>query len=109
MKKLNGWQRIGVILSILWILGAAMHERNGQIELATMMAQSDREACSKSLAIAECSKSLDDKFTEHLALNSNRLENIAAASLIPALLGWLFAWLAVVVYRWVRVGFQGAK
>lgn len=107
MRKLNGWQRIGVILSILWVLGAAIHERNGQVELAQLKAQLDRNVCNYSSAIAECSKSLDSKYKEHLALNSNRIVNIAAVSLVPVLLGWLFAWLAIVVSRWVRVGFQG--
>ena len=109
MKKLNGWQRIGVILSILWVLGAAMHERNGQVDSAVQMAQWDREDCNKSLVIVECVKSLDDKFHGYLSLNSNRLLNIVAIALMPVLLCWLFAWLAIVVYRWIRVGFQRSE
>ncbi len=109
MRKLNGWQRIGVILSILWVLGAAIHERNGQVDSAFRMAQWEREDCSSSLVMTECRQSADNRLIENLRLDSNSIVNIAVASLMPPLFGWLFAWLAIVVYRWVRVGFQGIK
>jgi hypothetical protein len=33
--KLNRWQRIGVMLSVLWIFGSAFYTRNSQEESAT--------------------------------------------------------------------------
>ena len=36
-EKLNGWQSIGLILSIVLVLGVAKHKRNGQVELIRRM------------------------------------------------------------------------
>lgn len=32
--QLNGWQRWGILLSILWALGAGLHQRNADVEHA---------------------------------------------------------------------------
>jgi hypothetical protein len=114
MKKLNGWQRIGVVLSILWILGAAIHERNGQVDFASKINYQNIALCFQDMtksetAKKECLELADSNFRELLSLDSGSLWNIAAISLIPVLLGWLFAWLAIVVYRWVLAGFRGLK
>lgn len=108
MKKLNGWQRIGVILSILWMLGAAIQTRNEQIEHARKMLDLNSTLCA-SMTHLECLSISNSKYTADLAVDAFKLMEILIYALAPMLFGWLFAWLAIVVYRWVRVGFQGIK
>lgn len=28
MEKLNGWQRVGIVVSVLWLIGASLHMRD---------------------------------------------------------------------------------
>jgi hypothetical protein len=36
MMKLNGWERIGIIVSVIWILGAAAYTYDSEIEQASL-------------------------------------------------------------------------
>lgn len=32
--RVNGWQRVGIVLSVLWAIGAAIFVRNAQVQNA---------------------------------------------------------------------------
>jgi hypothetical protein len=108
--NLNGWQRIGVILSIIWIFSAAIHEHSGQVERARMVAEAEHVRCMASIARESgCDFSLALGFEPRLGLTTEVLKHIATASLVPVLLGWFLVWLDIAVYRWVRAGFYQVK
>lgn len=105
--KLNRWQRIGVVLSVVWALGAAYYERNSQIEIGQKWMELTSQNCHGSNALAkdipkkDCSKEWDKNFQKHMI---PRWENIAVVSLTPIPIGWGIVFLFIRIYRWVKAG-----
>ena len=102
--KLNGWQRIGVVASSLWAIGAAIYERNGQVNSATQMFEFDYGHCLPELVKA-CTDKADASFSNHLALDFVSVSNIVFVAIGPVLAGWVLAYLIVKIVRWVTAGF----
>ncbi len=102
--KLNGWQRIGVVASVLWGVGAAIYERSGQVNMANAFYESALRNCSPELANA-CTNRATDTYVNLLALNFVEVSNIVFVAIGPVLAGWALAYLIVKVVRWVKAGF----
>jgi hypothetical protein len=111
--KLNGWKRIGIIASVVWILGAGVHTYDSEIDSASAFITSTHVACDSNLAgktgdayttsFNECNKQADDSLA--IALNSARLE-AALGAFVPVPLGWGFTYLVLFLVRWVKRGFM---
>ena len=61
--KLNGWQRIGVVASVLWAIGAAIYERTSQVSTATEFYKNALSNCPMELYGA-CSQKWFDEFEQ---------------------------------------------
>jgi hypothetical protein len=102
MMKLNGWKRIGIIASVVWILGAGVHTYDSEIDSASGFIASTHVACDSDLAgktgdaytksFNECNKQADDSLP--LALTNARLET-ALVAFVPVPLGWGFTYLVL--------------
>src|SRR5271167_3632413 len=113
MMKLNGWKRIGIIASVLWILGAGVHTYDSEIDRASALIVSNHVACDSDLAgktgddytkgFNECNKHADDSLA--LALTNARLE-AALVAFVAMPLGWGFTYLVLFLVRWVKRGFS---
>ena len=111
--KLNGWKRIGIVVSVVWILGAGVHTYDSEIDRASEFIASTHIACDSYLmgktgdawttGFNECNKQADDSLA--LALTNARLEG-AFVALVPVPLGWGFTYLVLFLVRWVRRGFM---
>jgi hypothetical protein len=109
--KLNGWQRIGIVASVTWILGAGLHTLNSEIEGASKAIASDHIECVSNLAgmteearkkgFDECNKEASSAFSA--AIVSARLEALMVA-LLPVPFGWGLGYLAPFLVSWVRRG-----
>lgn len=102
--RLNGWQRIGVILSVLWVVGAAITYRNEQIDNAADLFQYRYKLCLEaSVPLNKClnSVSLQDAMDETAIWS-----DVAFFAFGPVIAGWLLVLSAVKVYRWVSDGFS---
>ncbi len=113
--KLSGWQRIGILASLGWILGAGYYtfatisEANSRFHaelalrceenLSNGMTESERtkwqEHCDSYLPTGE---RLDQE------VRDERLEAFCVA-FIPVPLGWSFVYLILFLVRWVKRGF----
>lgn len=107
--RLNGWQRIGIVLSIVWALGAAIYQRSADVERASDHAELSYRLCAED----NVRKNVLDNSNCMLELNKNMaiwLEgswaNVAFVSLVPIPLGWLVVYVIIKIYRWVNVGFK---
>lgn len=105
--KLNRWQRIGVVLSVVWALGAAYYERNSQVgrgqkwmEISSQNCQ-DSNALAKDIPKKDCSKEWEKDFQIFMA---PKWEGIAFISLAPIPIGWGMAFLLIRIYRWIKAG-----
>jgi hypothetical protein len=113
-RRLNGWQRIGIVLSVLWAIIAAFHEMeeiNRRYDAAFSSAFSpvyqrcrdiqdrnnlpaDGEACKEEAARATAGVQMESGW------------NIAIAALVPIPVFWLIAYALVGLVRWIRRGFK---
>lgn len=116
--KINGWQRIGIVASLLWALGAGVYERNKTLENATNYYLSvTTDLCPQ---IAKDTVAVDE--TEHAsylkcliktakeaesmkALTGESILKLLPFSFVPVVAGWLLAYLSLMTFRWIRVGF----
>ena len=111
--KLNGWKRIGIIASVLWILGAGSHTYDSEIDRFSGIIASTHVQCDSNLAgktgdawatgFNECDKEADDSLA--LVLSEARLD-AALVALVPVPMGWGFTYLVLFLARWVRRGFM---
>lgn len=103
MTKLNGWKRIGIIVSVLWIPGAWVHTFDSETDSASASIASTQVACDGTLAgktgdawtkgFNECDRQADESLA--LSLTNARLE-ASLVALVPVPLGWGFAYLELV-------------
>jgi hypothetical protein len=102
--KINGWKRIGIIASVVWILGAGAHTfnvvDNDLIKTASALTLSCEEAQNWRWS-AEC----DKRSTDYLAESSYILWiDVAVVAFVPVPLGWGFTYLVLFLVRWVKRG-----
>jgi len=103
--KLNGWKRIGVVASAVWILGAGFYTLNTRMDSDAQTAADltlSCEAAQNGRGGPEC----DQRATDYIAsmMSYERLD-AAMAAFIPVPLGWGFTYLVLFIVRWVRRGF----
>jgi hypothetical protein len=133
--KLNGWERIGIIASVAWVVGAgvctlnvlndAYLKRNAfyYSECAAIRDEGNYNArvrCANgdgSISFNEC---LDAYKQQHPDICSNRAqENIpsevsneragaAFVAFVPLPFAWGFLYLVLFLVRWIKRGFQEA-
>jgi hypothetical protein len=101
--KLNRLQRIGIIISILWALGAAYQERSSEMEAGQHFLNLSYQTCieSKTSTSVSCLAEMNKNFEIWMKPN---WENIGFIALAPIPLGWLLVFLIIRVYRWVKAG-----
>jgi hypothetical protein len=114
MKKLNGWKRIGIIASVLWILIAGIHTYDSEMDSAEKSIASIHIACDGYLAgktgdawtigFNECNREANDNLD--IAIKGAWLDATLIA-LVPMPLGWAFIYLLLFLMRWVKRGFIG--
>ncbi len=101
--RLNGWQRIGLVLSVLWALGAAIHERNKQVDAAHELFQSQYRMC---LEQADAAKNCDNVSLQVAMDATAYWPDVAFYAFGPVMAGWLVVLITLRTFRWVSVGFS---
>lgn len=113
MVKVSGWQRIGIIASVVWILGAWIHTYDSEINSASEFIVSTHVACDSYLVgktgdawkkgFDECDK--QDNDSRALAISNARFE-AALVAFVPVPLAWGLTYLVLFLVRWVKRGFM---
>lgn len=122
MKKLNGWQRIGIVLSVVWIIGdfyIAWTDNAFWDSLPDAPKQSS-SSLPKGYVPAPDGLVLDNGYVVH---NPPKAPNIfdqfddpppsshkyvlihAAKNSIPVPITWIVIYSLIWIFRWVRAGF----
>ena len=102
--KLNGWQRIGVVASFLWAIGASIYERMGQVKVATTYYESAVKNCNGEL-IRTCLDAAKETYKDLLFFDSVKVADIVLVAIGPVISGWILVYLTVKIVRWVKAGF----
>jgi hypothetical protein len=101
--RLNGWQRIGLVLSVLWVVGAAIHQRNKQVNAADALFQLQYDTC---LDHAHKWKDCETvSFGAAMDATAN-WPDVAFFAFGPAIAGWIVVLIAIRTFRWISDGFS---
>ena len=106
--KLNKYLKVGLILSLIWVVVVFFNVRNQQIESANFHGSFSFGICSDSASkdTAKLSK-CEAKRAESILLYSHGLnENAAAAALLPVPFLWLVAFILFHIGRGIKIGYQ---
>jgi hypothetical protein len=111
--KLNGWHRIGIVVSVIWFIGFAWSSLYQETRV--------KEKYGECLHISEMAEGRVDEKVEKCLAEWQRLDKSILADLGKigvmdkrillaidfgtVILGWLIVWCGIVVIRWIRRGF----
>jgi hypothetical protein len=114
--KLNGWQRIGILVSLAWAISMAVHDRDTNNRTAYFSSRDVFQNClDRSVeltleAIADMSNAVfncqNEEKREYKKISEANWERTAALSLLPIPIGWLVVYLIIWIFRWVKAGFK---
>jgi hypothetical protein len=113
----NGWQRIGIVLSVMWLLGFALLSESN-IRQVWFSYNVDISICDAKLREwKERSGGKEGPWTQYqlaeyeqckdtaLKYYGGVVGNMFAVDVGMIIVGWIVAWLGVVSFRWIRRGF----
>jgi len=109
MMRLSRWQLIGAVLSVAWVLGAAIYQRNADVENADNFAKFAYRVCTDSKALnhdadlTSCEQERKEKLAIFL---EGSWGNAASIALIPIPVAWLAAFILINFGRAVIIGFR---
>jgi hypothetical protein len=107
--RLSGWQRLGLVLTVIWIVGFVWLNRMWVAHKATANYSYALQACLRHQDLTErlgCIQVAD------AVLNSEmkpRWGGLLFAAAWPIPLFWMLGWLALWVGRWVHNGFENDR
>jgi hypothetical protein len=105
-KKLNGWQRIGILASVIWMLGAYLytfsHEENEDIKINVIVEQACVDARPAGTPMKPCDDAMYAQINRDIP---GERQWAAIVALVPIPLAWGFCYLAVFLVRWIKRGF----
>ena len=117
MKRLNGWQRIGIILSVIWIIGGGFlihgtvkdelqRDADWQWGVVAKLSSPDQLA----VKAGDYSKMSDSgRLMVKASIGSEVNTWTAVWIFVPLLLAWLLVYGLVGLTRWVGAGFRKAS
>ncbi len=112
VPMLNGWQRIGILLTVIWAaLGFIYGARSpGYIGVNHFQRHClDEQAASRlpKWAVDDnhvvCEQERQQRIDE---VRNDELMNGALLALLPIIFTWLLAYMLVWLFRWIRTGFS---
>ena len=115
--KINGWQRIGIVASVVWIVGAGLYTYVSEIDGTAQLRVKVYDDC---MISAQGGIGTPDgqpnKLTEQCDKNATDVisgirprQTAALFAFIPVLLAWGFTYLVLFLVRWVRRGFVRSR
>ena len=104
MKQINGWKRIGIVASVVWIVGAYLYAYNSMDNTDSGLAQVEIQVCldahnGNEVGDNECLKRGEDYAVKMLP--SERAWALLPA-FVPVPFGWGLVYLVLFLIRWLR-------
>jgi hypothetical protein len=104
---LSGWKRIGIVLSVIWIVAAFFYQRNVDQSQAQNWMNMIYKTCTDTKALRgdfDFKPCMDKAWSDSRVFDGG-WPNAAFLALAPIPIGWLLAYLLFAILRWVRRGF----
>jgi hypothetical protein len=115
--RINGWQRLGIILSVGWIIWSYNHTYDHLDYETTKIAVDEEMSCEHEHARAgenfddffkTCDALSPAKMPERMKESHDNRVRAATEALIPVPLAWAGAYLVIFLFRWVRRGWDNS-
>ena len=116
--KIGGWQRIGIVASVLWVFVGGFIGNKEALDEAGARTASQLDSC----VAANKRRSGEDGPYEQVwtpcknQFSANFRRNaeghwwvVLAVALIPIPIAWLLGWILIATTRWIRAGFSNQK
>jgi hypothetical protein len=102
--RLNGWQRIGIVISVLWFIGGGIWGNDRGLHEGDWTV-SDYKNCLDTHPNdwPGCQQKSEKNY---IWATRNHWYSAAIFAVVPIPIGWLLAWGLVSLTRWVRRGFN---
>jgi hypothetical protein len=97
--RLNGWQRIGIVLSVVWMLVGALWAHHF---LFAPVYEADSKCRSAVTDLTFC----DGIYKRQMAIARQISPTITVLTLAPIPIVWVLAYALVSLVRWIRAGFK---
>ena len=111
--KLNGWQRIGIVLTALWVPGFVVWLQNERWESAHLLHRLQMDGCAilldsgkDPMDFSQCVDNAGRLLAKQVEWDIGSLLGSAGFALVVALATWILLYGLVGVVRWVRAGFK---
>ena len=105
--RLGGWKRLGIVLSVVWAIGAFIYTRENQIDAADELFQMKSKLCFEEHG-APISRCFERYSLQDAMKDTASWADVAFFAIAPPLVGWLVLFLTVQAVGWIRNGFRGA-
>ncbi len=109
LTNINGWQRLGIVVSVLWIIGAALFQRTSDVDRAQDFMNETYQTCidlKKQHNDFNFGPCMDEAEKNYAIFVKDSWGNVAFTALAPIPIGWLLAYTVIGIFRWVRRGFH---
>lgn len=113
LNTLNGWERIGVILSVLWFFYGGLNTTRYYADLAFDKSSASYEICKAPIndysdekgfkKLDQCSKDRDKNYA--MWLDGTWLTALIVA-ILPIPIVWYLISILIKLYKWTSAGFQ---
>jgi hypothetical protein len=105
--RLGGWQRIGIVASLIWVIGAGFYQHQSDVDEAASEALSVQQRCTIAYANAAAEGKCGQVALAMQDLYMTKdLKNVVFVALLPILPVWLLAYGVSGIFRWIRAGFR---
>jgi hypothetical protein len=107
--RVGGWSRVGIVLSVIWLAGAGLYQREADLRTAAYFSGLAYRTCTESKAqkgdfdFSGCTSASTKNWNLFLEYSWGKVVIIA---IVPIPFGWAFAYFAIRVWRWIRAGFK---
>jgi hypothetical protein len=106
--RVKGWIRVGVVLSVIWAVGAGFYQNNEELSRSDKFFQFAYDVCQRGKEARSKPANLDcfeQSWAAAKPFRDPRLGDVLFMAFAPLPVFWLAAFLAVLIFRWVRRGF----
>ena len=111
MRKLNMWHRLGIVLSLVWIVGAGAWQRNSDFQVADILSFETYQNCKDKpnpvpapgdmTVIDQCGTDVQRAYDSYMA---NSWARIADFTIVPVFMAWLLVYSVLWIAKWVLAG-----
>lgn len=101
---LSGLQRIGVVLSLLWLVAAPLSIRMKQLDFAKEHLSRTTNNCVS--PVSDCIAEAYRTYAELIVFDKSTIIDCLFFAVAPVLLGWVISYLVLKTFLWVKAGFN---